>query len=40
MRLGVTALVGEQRFFHAAWEAVEDWTKANAAPTPPVRRRS
>ena len=34
MRLGVTSHIGAERFFHAAWEAVEDWRKSAAQALP------
>ncbi|MEP7182646.1 MAG: SulP family inorganic anion transporter [Betaproteobacteria bacterium] len=38
MRLGLTTHIGEDRFFHAAWEAVGDWAKARNDPPPGTER--
>lgn len=39
MRLGLAKEIGEDRFFHAAWEAVDDYLKRPAQPPPGKRSR-
>jgi SulP family sulfate permease len=36
MRLGLAKEIGEERFFHAAWEAVDDWVERGAKSLPPA----
>jgi SulP family sulfate permease len=35
-RLGIATRIGEDRFFHAAWEAVDDWVQRGARALPPA----
>jgi SulP family sulfate permease len=35
MRVGATQTMGAERFFHATWEAVEDWVERGAKGLPP-----
>jgi sulfate permease, SulP family len=35
LRLGLAKEIGEDRFFHAAWEAVDDWVQRGARSLPP-----
>ena len=36
LRLGLARQIGEDRFFHAAWEAVDDWVERGSRSLPPA----